>query len=388
MTGFTIVIAAFQRPQSLARLFRSLESAARGVSENLALVISIDGGGGRERDACVASAKSFPWKGDKHVIVHDRNLGLKAHILSCGDLTERFGPIALLEEDLCLSPMALRFALLALDKWGVSTRSRDLAAIPRYNEFWLTPFFPIDDGFDAYFAQTGSSWGAIWTGPQWSRFRAWFSRCASRENSHVPPIVRGWPSKSSWKKQFNCFLADEQGYVVFPRFSMTTNMGDAGMHAATPITHLTSPLSLARDRFRFADLDASCARYDPFLEIEPEALKAIAPSLRDFDFDVDLTGAKELRGLARPYALTCRRSSERDILSFGLKHYPPELNVILQEPGSDIGLRVRNSLGAQPPADLTRRIKDFFRCPWDCDAPVERRRKWAFFKLSPPSLNG
>ena len=260
--------------------------------------------------------------------------------------------------------MALRFALSALDKYGESPRIAGISLYsPIYNEFSLRPFFPIDDGFDAYFAQTGSSWGAIWTGPQWSRFRAWFSRCASRENSHVPPIVRAWPSESSWKKQFNCFLADEQGYVVFPRFSMTTNMGDAGMHAAAPITHLTSPLSLARDRFRFADLDASCARYDPFLEIEPEALKAIAPSLRDFDFDVDLTGAKELRGLARPYALTCRRSSERDILSFGLKHYPPELNVILQEPGSDIGLRVRNSLGAQPPADLTRRIKDFFRCP-------------------------
>ncbi len=131
MPDFTIVIAAFKRTGSLARLLKSVEIAAGNVSECPPLVISIDGGGGCERDACIASAKSFAWRGDKDVIVHDRNLGLKAHILSCGDLTARFGPIALLEEDLCLSPMALRFALSALDKYGeFSAHSRDLALFP------------------------------------------------------------------------------------------------------------------------------------------------------------------------------------------------------------------------------------------------------------------
>ncbi len=381
MSDFAIVVAAFQRPHSLERLLRSLEAAARNVSKRPTLVISVDGGAGAERDACVACAASLCWKGEKRVISHDRNLGLKAHILSCGDLTEQLGAVVLLEEDVGLSPMALRFAEGALERYGDSPGVAGVSLYSLiYNEFALRPFLPIDDGFDTYFAQTGSSWGAIWTPRQWSRFRTWLSRTNPQMSATLPPIGRAWPSASSWKKAFNAFLAETGGYVVFPRFSMTTNMGDAGAHAATPMTHLTSPLSLGRDRFAFADLDESRARYDPFLEIEPESLKAAAPFLRDFDFDIDLTGAKELETLTKPFTLTCRQSSKPDIFSFGLKHYPLELNVILQEAGGEIGLRVRNSLSAEPPADVTGRVKSFFRCPWDRDAEPPRQPRRGLFK--------
>ena len=59
-------------------------------------------------------ANGFVWNfGEKSVLHHDQNLGLRAHIISIGDLTYKFGSIILLEDDLIVSPWFYEYALAA-----------------------------------------------------------------------------------------------------------------------------------------------------------------------------------------------------------------------------------------------------------------------------------
>ena len=59
-------------------------------------------------------AEDFQWRfGEKEVRIAEKHLGLKAHLLRCGDLTSEFGSIILLEDDLLVSPVFYSFVLEA-----------------------------------------------------------------------------------------------------------------------------------------------------------------------------------------------------------------------------------------------------------------------------------
>jgi hypothetical protein len=362
MTRMAIVIIAFDRPKSLRRLLRSLAATTQHVDNCPALVISIDGGESIGRSQCLAEAESFEWPSEKRVITHNAHLGLRNHVISCGDLSQEFGAVIVLEDDICISPMAVHFAEHAVRKYGNSRYVGGISLYSfSYNEFANVPFTPVDDGWDTFFARTGSSSGQVWTGKQWADFRAWLSRNNCEAAIPLPGAARAWPSETSWKRAFNFYLADMGRYVVFPRFSMSTNMGDVGQHhPGVEITHLTPALSVARKNVRFAKLSDSVARYDPFLEIEPECLKALAPSLRNYDFDVDLTGTKELKWLTSPLTLTCRGAKSPPICGFGFKHFPPELNIVFEESGSVFALRRRDDLLTDAPREVLDRMRSFY----------------------------
>ena len=101
MLKIPIVIAAYNRLEPLTRLLQSLAKAVYPL--DVKLIISIDGGGGNQ--TIIDTANRFEWKhGEKQVIVHDVNLGLRKHILKCGELTKYYDGIVLLEDDLYVSP--------------------------------------------------------------------------------------------------------------------------------------------------------------------------------------------------------------------------------------------------------------------------------------------
>ena len=56
--------------------------------------------------------------GEKIVLCHPERLGLRRHIISCGDLTEKYGAVMILEDDLYVSPDFYNYAMRALDKYG------------------------------------------------------------------------------------------------------------------------------------------------------------------------------------------------------------------------------------------------------------------------------
>ena len=327
----TIVVIGFNRPHSLARLLRSLSVAASHVRCCPPLLLSLDGGNSCSRDACLSLARQFKWPGRKDIIDENVHLGLKEHVLACGDLTQHTDAVLILEDDVCVSPSALHYADLALGEYGSSSEIAGISLYAAvYNEFCEMPFIPIDDGYDTYFIRTACSWGQIWTSAQWSGFRHWLlnAKDVDEDINDLPAAVISWPRESSWKRACNRYLVESGKYFVYPRFSYTTNMGEPGVHIRNDITYLTAPLSIGRLRLSFASLEDSIAKYDQFCVIEPESLRRAAPMLRGYDFDVDLTGSKSLGSLVRPLVLTCRKSPHPSLRSFGCAHFPPELDIV------------------------------------------------------------
>lgn len=92
-----IVVVGYNRLYPIQRLLKSLEAANYRESD-IPLVLSIDCGGNDDLNSYVNGYK-WPF-GEKYVIVHEKRLGLKQHIFSCGDLTKYFKGIILLEDDI------------------------------------------------------------------------------------------------------------------------------------------------------------------------------------------------------------------------------------------------------------------------------------------------
>jgi hypothetical protein len=355
-----IVIVACDRPASLARLLGSLAQAKYAGCSETELVISIDAGGNEQVPQL---ARSFHWEfGPKRVIARPHKLGLKDHVLVCADLTAEYGSIVMLEDDVMVSPLFYQYALKALAFYQNDPRISGISLYSFiYNEFAHVPFGAIDDGNDVYFVQSGVSWGQVWTAGQWTAFRQWLEANANTERfDAVPKAVREWP-KTSWKKYFNAYMAAAGKYFVIPRNAMSTNMGDAGTHFAAPVTHYTVPLSLSRACFRFVPLKESKCRYDAFFEIEADCLKALVPSLSQRDLCVDLNGTKELQQMAAKYILTVRSATD-PLQSFGLRHMPPELNIILGERGEFFHLARRENIRELLPEKIPA-LRSFFQGP-------------------------
>ena len=105
-----IVIVGYNRLDSIVRLLNSLLNAEY-YDMDVPLVISIDASNNED---LYTYARTFVWPfGEKHVIIHKKRLGLREHIFSCGDLTEYFKGIILLEDDIYVSAHFYKYALEA-----------------------------------------------------------------------------------------------------------------------------------------------------------------------------------------------------------------------------------------------------------------------------------
>jgi hypothetical protein len=350
-----IVVVAYNRPASLSRLLRSLAGADYSGYDGIELVIGIDHS---DEGQVARIARSFKWKaGPKRVIAREQTMGLRNHVLACGDLASEYTAIVLLEDDLVVAPGFYQYALTALAFYRADPAIAGISLYSFiYNEFANTPFGAIDDGNDVYFLRSAVSWGQIWTAEQWIGFRHWFHANAGREIfAALPKAVREWP-ETSWKKYFNAYVEATGKYFVVPRYALSTNMGDVGTHFGSVVTRFTAPLSLGRTCFRFAPLAESKCRYDAFFELEAACLKSLAPSVADFDLCVDLNGTKEPSQIGTKYVLTSRPTSGA-VKSFGLRHLPAELNVILEEPGDYFSVAPRGQLLEVSEPDLETKLE-------------------------------
>lgn len=343
-----IVVIAFNRPRSISRLLSSIEKANYETND-IPLCICIDYQDSTENTEVVRIANEFEWKyGEKIIIYQSENLGLKEHVLACGDLTERFESILMLEDDLYVSPYFYDYALQALSFYDTKD---SIAGISLYN-YQLTeghsiPFLPVEDGTDIYFLQIASSWGQAWTRRQWSEFKKWFQNNPHLPAStNLPKAIINWPS-TSWKKHFIHFLVETDRYFVYPRVSYTANFSDTGTHL-----NMTSafqvPIQLGKKIMRFADIHESSAIYDAYFEIFPSVLSKLQPALKQYDYEVDINGVKDVSKVQAEYLLTnCKRG--KSVLSFDNRMKPILLNVIFNVPGNSFGLIEKKTVQEQLP---------------------------------------
>lgn len=338
-----IIVIAYNRPDSILRLFKSL-SVAHYLQKDVPLLISIDYQESENHDRVIEIATNFEWPfGEKKIIAHQKNLGLKKHVLSCGNLVADYESIIMLEDDIFVSPYFYEYACDALCFYQ---DSNEIAGISLYchkkNFVANLPFELIPDSNDVFFLQIASSWGQAWTKKQWFDFMDWMS-IADHDLDYLPSNVKTWP-ESSWLKHFIRYLILKNKYFVYPHKSLSTNFGDSGTHNLNKNVECQVPLFMGNS-YRFVKISDSFNVYDAFFEILPSRLKLLVPELNEIDFSVDLYGKKELKNIDTKYLLSskiAKKDCSKMVSSFGLELKPNILNVFYTIKGDVFKLNLKD----------------------------------------------
>jgi len=337
-----IVVVAYNRLDSLKRLLYSLNKATYPVDTKL--IISIDHSEGN--NAIVDYAEKFEWgAGEKEVIVHTGNLGLRNHIIKCGDLSLKYGSVIILEDDLYVSPFFYDYSLQAMKFYS---RHDNISGIGLFNYKYNErvnpePFSPVIDASDVYFLQYACSWGQLWTSGQWAGFRQWYNTGPDLTKIQgVPEHVLWWP-KRSWKKYFIGYMVLHNKYFVYPRVSLTSNFDEIGSNRRLSTFELQSTLLIERKKFAFRELSESLAVYDSYFEILPGLVPGFNKVFRGYNFAVDLYGNKNPEVIKEDYLLTTKKSTKY-LYGYAREMKPHEMNVFFNIPGNDIVLCKKDDL--------------------------------------------
>ncbi|MGM9929614.1 MAG: glycosyltransferase [Bacillus sp. (in: firmicutes)] len=324
--NMAIVVVAYNRVDSLSRLLQSLEKVDF-EGQTVPLIISIDYSG---ENKVYDLVDAYKWKfGEKRIIRHSTNLGLKRHVLSCGDLVDDYDALIVLEDDLVVSESMYSYAWRAVEMYQ---NDANIESISLYGKIWsetaYQPFTPALSVFDTYFIQTAESWGQVWFKDKWKRFRKWYednSSC-SFDSPMIPRNVQEWDQKS-WKKYHIKYCIEKNLYTVYPYKSLTTCMGDVGEHtkrntfvSQVPILHGS------KKEYVFAKFsDSNSIKYDAFLERVYYGDDEICLDL--YGWKKDFTGFK--------YVISSQILDYKIVDSYGLALRPHEENILRRIPGTD-----------------------------------------------------
>jgi len=329
----TIVVIAYNRPESLKRLLWSLTAAHLPDNIKVRLVISIDGGGDAKT---IEVAREFLWPyGNKVVIERNQNLGLREHVLRCGDLSLQYGSIILLEDDLVVSPAFYDFSWQALAYYSRDERIAGISLYSqRLNETARCLFEPINNGYSVFLSRMSSSWGQAFTAYQWRLFRDWLkNRKILSDLPEIPKNIRQWP-ESSWKKYFCDYIVCSNRWFVYPYVSYTTNFGEIGCHHVIKSTITQVELATNSTSFIFPTVE-DAIKYDLYWELESDKFGG-----RESMVLWDVYGTKTY--LDADYVVSCRDlKGYRKIQGFALDLRPVQLNYFMGNEGTDFWLQER-----------------------------------------------
>lgn len=331
VSDIAVVVITYTRLTSFSRVIKSLQLSDY-EGDVVDLIISIDNDG---TDAISDYAKSIFWPhGNIRIIKHPNRLGLKKHVLSCGDLTKIYSSICVFEDDIYASPGFYGFAKRAVSEFSSNEMIAGISLYtPQWNQYVDRPFVSLDTGLDVFSMQVASSWGQVWTRNSWDEFRAWLKDKEDKDLHFplLPAVVANW-SKKSWLKFHNAYLAATGKYFIYPKVSLATNFSDDGEHARSNSVYQVPLLARPQREYRFNDRSVAMAKYDAYFESQNMFdVLGINPN----EIDVNLYGNKPLK---KRFVLSLNPQGFAIEKSFGMSLRPMELNVILSIPGSEIFL--------------------------------------------------
>jgi hypothetical protein len=270
------------------------------------------------------------------VILQAEKLGLKKHLLQCGDLVENYDAVIVLEDDLYVAKGFFDFAQQAYSFYKDDEQIAGIGLYNyRYNEYAHCPFEPLTDGYDNYFMQVPCSWGQMWTREHWQSFKAFLAKDSIRQENRllIPEAVHHWPKDTSWKRKYFSYIVATDKYFVYPRIALSTNFGEPGAHFPEPLLVWQTPLLIGAKPFRFSTLEESQSIYDSFLELDPKAFQRLTKDERSISFD--LNGTKPLHSINTEYLVSSKRCLQPEI-TYQPALYPYECNVLLGLKGTPL----------------------------------------------------
>lgn len=329
-----IVVVGYNRPDSLARLLKSI-SGASYLYEDITLIISLDKSVNEAEVKAVA--EKFQWThGEKIVRTFAERQGLRKHILQCGDFSEKYGAVIVLEDDLYVAPDFYNFTVQAVNYYSSDKR---VAGIGLYSHEWNgyagLPFQKRIKDSDVFAGQFSITWGQCWTQSQWRAFRCWLEQHPKFEFcDYIPQRINRW-SEQSWGKFFVRYIVDSDKFYIIPNCSMTTNFSDAGQHSQiTNTDHQVQLWEQTGGTYRFLQFD-ELIKYDIFFEPILDTLSLLGLENEEVDIDLNCTKGKKR---TRKYLLTTERLKYELVKSYSLSLRPIEKNILEEIPGEGIYL--------------------------------------------------
>ena len=194
MYKYGIVVIAYKNEDRIKRLLNALSIADYDNNDDVYLIISIDKS---ENDKVEKIADEFKWEyGKKDVVTFPHRLGLRNHVIHCGDYLNTYDldAIAVFEDDTLPARGFFYFMEEATEKY---INNKDIAGISLYshwvNNMWQE-FVPMMSSYDNYFMQCAQSWGQIWFRNQWNEFRIWYEKQGVMDKNYwIPQEVTSWP---------------------------------------------------------------------------------------------------------------------------------------------------------------------------------------------------
>jgi hypothetical protein len=294
---------------------------------------------------------SIAWThGTLEIIRQPIQLGVDAHNLACMRLAEELNHIVVLEDDMTVAPYFQAY----LEASMPLVEQKNIAGISLYRypiiEQDHFPFQLLPNDEFTYYQQRPSSKGCFYS---WAMLKPYFDFLETFEQNYtayeLPQNVLKW-SNEIWEKSFYCYLIQSNSYLAFPRFSLSTDFADVGVHMKKQTLKYVhqSPLYLSVTFSHVKSMEDTYNVFDAFYEILPNKLKLLNPELALYDFSTDLHGHKPLAEITTPYLISSK-STENAKLGWERRLKPEINNVVLHQKGTFYSLAATDSFKAKKP---------------------------------------
>lgn len=331
-----IVAVGYNRPDGMKRLLESI-GKANYQYDNVPLIISIDES--NRSDEVESVAQAFEWNhGTKEIRRFPERQGLRKHIVQCGDYSEKYGAVIILEDDLIVAEDFYSYVCAAHERYG---DEENICGVALYsygcNVFTHYNYIPVPSLSDVYLGGMVVTWGQSWNTRQWQSFKAWYLEHEDKLpslNTAIPRDISSWTR--SWGRYFASFIAEKQLYYIYPYRSRTTCFSDFGEHnkVTVPVTFVQVPLMrgipLKYNMGGFSEL----VKYDGFYE-RVLSKKDVVCGIPGDEICMDLNNMKTVAGGKR-YVITNSKLPYKEIHSFALTLRPASLNVTQNIPGNQL----------------------------------------------------
>lgn len=327
-----VVAVGYNRPDSMFKLLNSLKEADY-ENDIIDLIVSIDKG--KRQNEIIEVANNIEWFfGEKKIRSFTERQGLRNHIIKCGDLTEIYDLVIVLEDDLLVSKFYYNYVKQAVDFYKDNDR---IAGISLYKHQIHPgvhrPFEPVNNGYDVYLQQFAMSWGQCWTKSMWQEFKKWYIKNEGKElerDGKLPAYISRW-NDQSWLKYYMRYIVESNKYFVYPYFALSTNSSDIGEHCKIPNNDYQISLMQGKINYRLPLLN-DAIKYDVFFErLE---LDDIFPELTGRKV-LDLYGNRENYNDG-DYLISTSILPYKIIQTIQLKFRPIEMNCITPTNGNGI----------------------------------------------------
>ena len=362
----------YNRPQSMKRLLESI-GKAKYPSTDIPLIVSIDESD--RSDEVEKIAREFDWKyGTLEIRRFPERQGLRKHIIQCGDYSEKYGAVIILEDDLAVAEDFYMYVCRAHEVYGEDER---ICGVSLYsydvNVFTGFRFIPALSAEDVFLGDMVVTWGQSWNKRQWQNFKKWYFEhedALPSLNPKMPRDISSW--KRSWGRYFASFIADKGLSYIYPYRSRTTCFSDFGEHykSAVHSTFVQVPLMEGcPDEYKMGDYD-SLVHYDIFYErVLNDDYKVFGISGSEICMDLNNT---KTSAEGKKYVITNSIIKHKKLASFGMALRPLSCNVLEEIEGNQLHLyelntdEIRQWKGKKSKyfANRRRMRYEYFDRPW------------------------